>query len=90
MAVRVLYASMEHINATTDATLTEYLCAVDNIDDSIAGAAKITHTQNGAGVWQTDDGEELDDNPDGYRVECSCGAEFGNWGKATRHVDEEH
>ena len=73
-----------------DATLTEYLSSVDNPDDSIGGAAKITHAQNVKGVWQTDGGEGLDDDPDEYRVECSCGAEFGNWGKATRHVDEEH
>jgi hypothetical protein len=43
-----------------------------------------------AGVWQTDDGEGLDEDPDGYRVECSCGAEFGSWGKATHHVNGEH
>ena len=81
---------MEQNNATTDATLTEHLRAVDNTDDSIDGAAKITHTQNGTGVWQTDDGDELDEDPDEYRVECSCGEEFGSWGKATHHVDEEH
>ena len=69
---------MEQNNATMDATLTEYLSAVDNTDDSIDGAAKITHIQNGTGVWQTDDGE------------CSCVEEFGSWGKATHHVDEEH
>ena len=40
MAVWVLYVSMEHTNATTDATLTESLSAVDNTDDSIDGAAK--------------------------------------------------
>ena len=55
MAVRVLSGSMEQIKATTDATLTEYLSAVDNIDDSIDGAAKITHVRNGAGVWQFSD-----------------------------------
>ena len=76
---------------TTDkhATLTEYLSAVDNTDDSIDSAAKITHVRNGAGVWQTDDGEGLEDDPDEYRVECSCGEEFANWGKATRHAEEE-
>ena len=72
-----------------DATLTEYLSSVDNPDDSIDGAAKITHAQNVKGVWQTDGGEGLDDDPDEYRVKCSCGAEFGNWGKATRHVADE-
>ena len=71
-------------------TLTEYLSAVDNTDDSIEGAAKITHIQNGTGVWQTDDGEGLDEDPDEYRVECSCGEKFGSWGKATRHVEEDH
>ena len=90
MAVRVLSGSMEYIKATTDATLTEYLSSVDNPDDSIDGAAKITHAQNVKGVWQTDDGEGLDDDPDDYRVECSCGEFFGSWGKATRHADEEH
>ena len=76
---------------TTDkhATLTEYLSAADNIDDSIDGAAKITHVRNGAGVWQIDDGERLEDDPDEYRVECSCGEEFGSWGNAIRHAEEE-
>jgi len=69
--------------------LTEYLSSVDNTDDSIAGAAKITHMQTGEGVWQPDDGEGLDDDPNEYRVECSCGEEFGSWGTATRHVEEE-
>ena len=76
---------------TTDkhATLTEYLSAADNTDDSIAGAAKITHTQNDTGVWQTDDGERLEDDPDEYRVECSCGESFGSCGNAIRHAEEE-
>jgi len=73
-----------------DATLTEYLRAVDNTDDSIDGAARLTHIQNGKGVWQTDDGEGLDEDPDEHRVECSCGREFTSWGKATRHVEEDH
>lgn len=75
---------------TTDATLTEYLSAVDNTDDSIDGPAKLTSIQLPTGVWIRDEGEALDEAPDEYRVECSCGEEFGNWGKATRHVDEEH
>ena len=79
---------MEHNNATM-ATLTEHLSAADNTDDSIDGAAKITHVRNGAGVWQTDDGEGLEDDPDEYRVECSCGEEFANCGNATRHAEEE-
>jgi len=90
MAVWVLNVSMEQNNATTDATLTEHLRAVDNTDDSIDGAARLTHTQNGTGVWQTDDGEGLDEDPDEYRVECSCGEVVGSWGKATRHTEEEH
>ena len=92
MPVWVLCVSMEQNNATMDATLTEYLSAVDNTDDSIEGAAKITHTQNGTGVWQTDDGERLEDDPDEYCVVCSCGEEFGDWyrHKATDHVEEEH
>ena len=61
MAVWVLYVSMEQNNATTDAALTEYLSAVDNTDDSIDGAAKLTHIPNGMGGWQVDDGEELDE-----------------------------
>ena len=78
--------------ATMDATLTEYLSAADNTDDSIDGAAKITHVRNGAGVWQTVGGERLEDDPDEYCVVCSCGEEFGNWyrHKATDHVEEEH
>ena len=76
---------------TTDkhATLTEYLSAADNTDDSIDSAAKITHVRNGAGVWQIDDGERLEDDPDEYRVECSCGESFGSWGNAIRHAEEE-
>jgi hypothetical protein len=81
---------MEQNNATTDATLTEYLRAFENTDDSIDGAARITYTQNGTGVWQTDDGDELGEDPDEYRVECSCGEEFESWGKATHHVADEH
>ena len=77
-------------NATTDVTLTEYLSAVDNTDDSIDGAAKITHTQNGTGVWQVDGGEELEEDPDEYRVECSCGESFGFCGQGINHVEEEH
>ena len=71
-------------------TLTEYLSAVDNTDDSIEGAAKITHIQNGTGVWQTDDGEGLEEDPDDYRVECSCGESFDFFGLAIYHVEEEH
>jgi len=80
---------MEQNNATMDAELTEYLCAIDNHDDSIDGAAKRTHIQVGIS-WQVDDGEELDEDPDEYGVECSCGEEFGSWGKATHHVETEH
>ena len=69
--------------------LTEYLSAADNTDDSIDGAARLTHMQTGEGVWQIDDGEGLEEGPDGYRVECSCGAEFGTWGSATQHVAEQ-
>ena len=76
---------------TTDkhATLTEHLSAARNTDDSIDGAAKITHVRNGTGVWQTDDGERLEDDPDEYRVECSCGESFGSCGNAIHHADEE-
>jgi hypothetical protein len=81
--------TMTDNNADKHATLTEYLSAADNIDDSIDGAAKITHVRNGAGVWQTDDGERLEDDPDEYRVECSCGESFGSCGNAIRHAEEE-
>jgi len=81
---------MERNNATMDATLTEHLSEADNTDESIDGAAKITHIRNGMGVWQVDDGEELEEDPDEAFVECSCGEEFESWGKATHHVEEEH
>ena len=81
---------MEQNNATMDATLTEHLSAVDNIDDSIDGAAKVTHVRNGADVWQTDDGQALEEDPDEYRVECSCGESFGSFGQAIYHVEEAH
>jgi hypothetical protein len=77
------------VNATTDATLTEYLCAAANTDDSIDGAARLTHMQTGKGVWQIDGGQGLEEDPDEYRVECSCGAEYWSWGKATRHVADQ-
>jgi hypothetical protein len=76
-------------NATTDVTLTEYLSAVDNLRDSIDGAAKITHKQI-KGVWQVDEVEELEEDPDEYRVECSCGESFGFCGQGINHVEEEH
>ena len=76
-------------NATMDVTLTEHLSAVDNTDDSIDGAAKITHRQI-KGVWQTDDVERLEDDPDEYCVVCSCGEEFRTCGNAIYHVEEEH
>jgi len=81
---------MEQNNATMDATLTEHLSAAENTDDSIDGAARLTHMQIGTGLWQIDDGDELGENPDEYRVECSCGESFGSWGKATDHVEDEH
>ena len=77
--------SMEHM----DVTLTEHLSAVENTDDSIDGAAKITHRQI-KGVWQTDDGERLEDDPDEYCVVCSCGESFDSCGLAIYHVEEEH
>ena len=79
---------MEQNNATM-ATLTEHLSAVENTYDSIDGAAKITHIQI-KGVWQIVAGEGLEEDPDEYCVVCSCGEEFGSWGKATDHVEEEH
>ncbi len=72
----------------TEATLTEYLPAADNTDPSIGGAAKITYI-NVDHSWQTDEGEEIEE-PDDYRVECSCGEEFGSWGAATNHAENEH
>lgn len=73
----------------TDALLTEHLSAVDNQDDSIDGPAEITYAKVNRS-WRTDSGEPLDEDPDEYRVECSCGEEFDSWGKATRHAEEEH
>jgi hypothetical protein len=84
MPVWVFYVSMEQTNATTDVTLTEHLSAAAT--DSIDGPAKRTLTQIDKGVWQPDDLEALDEDPDGYRVECSCGEEFGSWIEAARHV----
>jgi len=89
MPAWVLHVSMGHNNATTDAALTEYLSAAANFDDSIDGAARLTHIQTDKGVWQIDDGDGLGEDPAEYRVECSCGAEFGTWSGATRHVAEE-
>ena len=80
---------MAQNNTATDATLTEYLPARENGDDSIDGHARISYFQTATGVWETDDGEELDEEPE-YHVECSCGEEFGNWGAATRHAEEDH
>jgi hypothetical protein len=76
-------------NDTTDATLTEHLSAIDNTDPTIDGPAKLTRKKT-AGRWHTVDGHKLDDDPDEYRVECSCGETFGNWGAAERHAEEEH
>jgi hypothetical protein len=76
-------------DATMNATLTEYLSAIDNHDDSIDGAAKRTHIQHGIS-WHVDDGEELEEDPDEYRVECSCGAEFSTWVNARHHHEAEH
>ena len=82
---------MAQNNAATDATLTEYLSAVDNQDESIDGPAKLIYNQNSAnGLWRADEGEQLDEEPDEYRVECSCGETFGNWGAATKHAEEQH
>ena len=59
------YASVGALRSMepTMATLTEHLSAVENTYDSIDGAAKITHRQI-KGVWQTDDGERLEDEDD--------------------------
>lgn len=80
---------MAQNDAATDATLTEYLAARDNTDPSIDGPARIEYVQAG-NSWQADDGEALDEDPDQYRAECSCGEEFGSWQAATTHVAEEH
>jgi len=81
---------MEQNTASTDATLTEYLPAASNARDTIDGAAKVDIVQDGRGIWVDDDGESLDEDPDEYYVECSCGETFGNWGAATAHADESH
>jgi len=82
--------AMKQNTDTTDATLTEYLSAVDNTDDSIDGPAKLTSIQLPTGVWSRDEGQPLDEDPAEYRVECSCGETFGNWGAATDHAENEH
>ena len=46
MAVWVLYVSMEQNNATTDATLTERLSAVDNTDDPRSEAMRISMAEH--------------------------------------------
>jgi len=73
-----------------DPQLTEYLSAIDNTDDSINGPAKLISVQMPTGIWSRDEGEPLDEEPDEYYVECSCGETFGNWGAATAHADESH
>jgi len=73
---------------TTDATLTEYLPAADNTDPSIDGAATIDYI-NVNGMWQTDDGESVDEVTR-YGVKCSCGETFDTWQAATRHAEEQH
>ena len=75
-------------NDTTDATLTEYLTAVET-DNSIEGPAAVDCIKVGHS-WQVDEGEMLDNDPDEYRAECSCGETFGSWGAATRHAEEGH
>jgi len=79
---------MKQSNDTTDATLTEYLGVVE-IDDSIEGPAAVEYINVGH-TWQVDGAEMLEDDPDEYRAECSCGKTFTNWGAATRHAEEEH
>jgi len=81
---------MQGSTQADDATLTEYLAASDPGHPEIDGPCKITHVVGGLGTWVADDGEQLDDDPDEYRAECSCGETFGSWGKATRHVGEQH
>jgi len=81
---------MAQQNDATDATRTEYLAAADVEDPSVDGPAAITYYVDGRGLWTADSSEELDDDPAEYRAECSCGAEFGGWGAATHHVDEDH
>jgi len=80
---------MTEATETTDATLTEHLPAADNYDDSIDGAAKITHAVDGRGVWSPDDGESVEEVTR-YGVRCSCGEGFDSWGEATKHVEEWH
>lgn len=79
---------MDTDNDTTDATLTEYLRAVET-DDSIEGPAAVEYSNVGHS-WQVDGAEMLDDDPDEYRAECSCGETFTSWGAAAQHVEEEH
>jgi len=73
---------------STDATLTEYLTAVET-DNSIEDPAAVKYIPVGH-TWVADDAETLDDNPNVYHSECCCGETFGSWGSATLHVKNEH
>jgi hypothetical protein len=75
---------------TTDATLTEYLAAADPGHPYTEGPCKVEWEVSGLGRNSQIDVEELPKDPDEYRVECSCGETFGNWGAATRHAEGEH
>lgn len=73
---------------STDATLTEHLTAAET-DDSIEGPAVVKYMKLDH-YWRAYDAQPLDDDPDEYRAECSCGEAFTNWGAAARHVEEQH
>ena len=79
---------MAQNNANTDATLTEHLRDRDNQNHN--EPAKVMYYKKNAHSWEVGDYEVLDEDPSKYRVVCSCGEEFGNWGVATAHVDEKH
>jgi hypothetical protein len=75
--------------STTAATLTEYKRDFDPGEPEMDGPRAVSHVKVGT-TWQTDEGEMLDENPEDYHVECSCGEEFSSWGQATNHAENEH
>ena len=98
MAVWVLYVSMEQNNATMDASLTEYLSAVYNIDDPRSESMKISMAEH-FGDYEHEYREDPhtaaevvheDDQVIVVADQCSCGESFGFCDQAIHHVEEEH
>ncbi len=66
-------------------TITEYVPAAENTDESIQGDARLVQTKV-ANSWVCFEGEQLE-NVEEYRAQCSCGEEFGSWGAAKAHAE---